>query len=312
MNLLVLGGTQFVGRHFVEAALAGSHEVTLFHRGKTGADLFPEAEHVLGDRLQSLAALEGGKWDAVVDVSAYVPRAVRMAAEALADCTPYYLQVSTVSVYATGAGHVDETSPLATVEDPAGEVVDAETYGGLKALCEEAALAGFGQVGIVRPTFVVGPYDHTERFTYWVDRIGRNAPVTLPLRGDGSSPPLQFIDARDLGAFMLHMVEQGTTGAYNAAAPSLAFLEALERTRAALGSASEIFTPRAEGDADLPMVLPSDGSADPMLTIPNERAVAAGLRPRTLEATVQDLWQWWRTMGRPTKFDGVPWQGSRS
>lgn len=301
MRILVMGGTQFVGRHFVEAALSRGHELTLFHRGRTGAGLFPQAEHVLGDRLESLAPLEGRTWDALVDVSAYVPRAVRMAAESLADRVGYSLQVSTISVYDRSASPIDEDSPHATLDDQTTETVDGATYGGLKSLCETEGRRGFPRIGFVRPTYVVGPFDHTERFPYWVDRLGRGEAVEVPRRADGSAGRLQFIDGRDLADFMVTLVETSATGAWNAVAPSLPFLQALERMKLALGSASEI---REGGDAEkLPLLAPLDGSGDAFMDISNARATAAGLRIRPFEETVRDTWDWWRGEGRRTKFD---------
>ncbi len=296
MRLLVLGGTQFIGRHFVEAARTAGHELTLFHRGKTGAGLFSDCEHVLGDRLESLAGLEGRDWDAVIDVCAYVPRAVRMAAEALADQVPFCLQVSTISVYADGSDEIDEDSPLATLEDPTTETVTGETYGGLKALCEEEARRGFSRVAFVRPTYVVGPYDHTDRFAYWIDRVGRGEPVSCPVRPDGSSGPMQTVDGRDLAAFMLALVEQGTTGVFNTVSPSMPFREGLERMVAALGSASEV--QGVPEDLPHPLLPPLTGEADRFLSIVGSRAVAAGLRCRPFEDTCRDTAEWWRAQSR--------------
>lgn len=290
MRILVLGGTQFVGRHFVDAALAAGHELTLFHRGKTGANLFPECHHVLGDRLESLDALQG-EWDVLVDVSAYVPRAVRMAAEALSARVSYCLQVSTISVYEAGYDPTDEDTPHASLADPTTEEINWETYGGLKALCEEEGRRGFPAIGFVRPTYVVGPHDHTKRFTYWVEKIGRGEPVTVPVREDGSAGPLQYIDGRDLGAFMLHLTERRAVGAWNAVAPSLPWLEALGRIKSALGSGSEVLTTREEIEAQ-PLLPPLDGSADPRMMVSPARANAAGLVTRPFEDTVRDLWAW--------------------
>lgn len=303
MRLLVFGGTQFVGRHIVEAALRQGHDVTLFHRGRTGPDLFPECRHVLGDRLVSLEALPDEEWDAFIDVSAYVPRAVRLASEALAKRVGACVQISTVSVYARGLDKIDEDAPRQRLPDPTVEEVNAETYGGLKALCEDEALNGFERVALVRPTYVVGPHDHTDRFTYWIDRIGQGLPVAVPKRADGSDSPLQYIDARDLGQFTVRLADDRATGAFNACAPSLGFLEALERARAALGSTSSVEAkPDLPEDAPTPMFPPTDGLADVFMRVPNERASAAGLQFRLLEETVRDLWAWRQSNPRPLKF----------
>lgn len=296
MRILVLGGTQFVGRHFVEAALAAGHDLTLVHRGKTGADLFPQCEHVLTDRLESLDALGESTWDALVDVSAYVPRAVRIAGEALASRVNYLFQVSTISVYAGEGNPVTEDSAKATLTDPTTEVINWETYGGLKYLCEVEAEKFFPKVGYVRPTYVVGPYDHTKRFTHWVDRLARNKPVEVPVRPNGQAGPIQWIDGRDLAEFMLKMVEQSLTGPYNACATSREFLEVLAECKSTLHSSSEVskITERTERKA-YPLLAPLDGSSDAMMNTSNAKAVAAGLTFRPLAETVNDLWLWWQT-----------------
>lgn len=291
MRILVLGGTQFVGRHFVEAALAAGHQATLFHRGKTGAGLFPECEHVLGDRLESLAPLDSQTWDALVDVSAYVPRAVKIAAESLAHRVGYTLQVSTISVYHEEAKSIDEQSPHAVLPDPTVEEITGETYGSLKSLCEKEGAAGFPNIGFVRPTYVVGPHDHTKRFTTWVDRLGRNKDILCPARPDSAVIPLQVIDARDLAEFMLQMVETQATGAYNACCDPLDFRDVLARIKATLGSTSTISW--TEEAVEAVMFPPSDGSDDSFMTVSNQKAKSAGLTFRPLEETARDIWSWW-------------------
>ena len=196
MRILVIGGTQFVGRHAVESLLAAGDEVTLFHRGRTNPGLFPDAEHRMGDRDRDLSALDEGEWDATVDPSAYVPRQVRTLAAALGGRGGRYVHVSSISAYA-GADRpwLTEDVPLATLDDPTIETVTGETYGPLKAACELAAHQYFGEdLSIVRPTYVAGPYDHTGRFTWWVERIARGGRVLAPGPADN---PFQVIDARD-------------------------------------------------------------------------------------------------------------------
>ena len=175
MRLLLLGGTQFVGRAVASAALAGGHEVTLFHRGRTGAELFPEAEHVLGDRDGGLDGLRGRDWDACIDVSGYLPRLVRDSCALLRDAVGHLVFVSTISVYADLAVPRDEDGPLATLDDPTTEeIFAAGNYGGLKVLCEQAVRDTLGErASIVRPGYIVGPHDHTGRFTWWVHRAAR-------------------------------------------------------------------------------------------------------------------------------------------
>ncbi len=219
MKLLVLGGTRFVGRAVVEAALADGHEVTLFHRGRTNAGLFPQAEHLLGDRDGGIDALAAGIWDACVDVSGYVPRVVRASAGLLADAVARYVFVSSVSVYEELRGPTDETAPLATLEDETTEAVE-ESYGGLKALCEGVVTEVYGERSVLaRPTFVVGPHDHTGRFTWWVQRGARGGTVLVP---EGSAWRTQFIDVRDLARFLLlAAADPSLSGAYNVVGPRI-------------------------------------------------------------------------------------------
>ncbi|MEO8330179.1 MAG: NAD-dependent epimerase/dehydratase family protein, partial [Candidatus Nanopelagicales bacterium] len=211
MRLLIVGGTRFVGRHMAEIAVERGHDVTLFHRGKTGGDLMPSATHLLGDRDTDLALLADGRWDATIDACAYVPRQVEELADALGDRAGQFAFVSTVSVYAEPMGqNSDEDAPLATLTDPSTEDVDDETYGGLKVLCEQVVHNRFGDSAlIVRPTYVVGPYDYTHRFTYWVERIAAGGAVLAPGPRDYG---IQVIDARDQAAWTIDMLENGRGG----------------------------------------------------------------------------------------------------
>ena len=182
MRSLIIGGTAFVGRHIAQAAADRGHELTLFHRGKTGTDLFPQATHLSGDRDNDLSALSAGAWDATIDVCAYFPRQVRSLAAALRGRGGRYVFISSVSAYSPSVppGY-DESAPLADVGDPdAAEVTDAN-YGGLKVACEHAGTELFGpETTIIRPTYVIGPYDRSFRFTWWVDRIARGGTVLAP------------------------------------------------------------------------------------------------------------------------------------
>ena len=174
LRILILGGTQFIGIHFTERALERGHVVTLFNRGRTHAELFPQLEKLQGDRDGQLDALKGRYWDAVIDDSGYVPRHVRLSAELLAPKVRQYLYVSSVSAYGSFAAPNSEDSPLGTLSDPSIEKVDANTYGALKALSERAAEAALpGRVTVLRPGYIVGPNDVTDRFTYWPARAAR-------------------------------------------------------------------------------------------------------------------------------------------
>ena len=209
MRVLILGGTQFLGRAIAEAALAREDEVSLFTRGLTRPALFPEAEHLVGDRDGNLVALEQGEWDLAVDTSGYVPRVVRASAELLEPRVGRYLFVSSVSVYADlSRPGVEESAPAARLE---GETEDhrTEAYGALKALCEEALVEVFGARGtIVRPGLIVGPWDPTGRFTYWPVRIAEGGDVLAPEPRDAA---VQVIDVRDLAAWLLRLDEPGTS-----------------------------------------------------------------------------------------------------
>ncbi|MBA3718485.1 MAG: NAD-dependent epimerase/dehydratase family protein, partial [Actinobacteria bacterium] len=205
-----------LGRALVEDALARGHEVTLFNRGQTNPELFPEAEKIHGDRDGDLSALEGRSWDAVVDTCGYFPRIVLASAEALANSVGQYTFISTISVYADLSKPVDESSPLGTIEDETVEEFgpEFENYGALKALSERAVQDVFGDRAlIVRPGFIVGPHDPTDRFTYWPVRAARRGPMLAP---GPPERPIQFIDVRDLAAWILRMVEEGRSGAFNA------------------------------------------------------------------------------------------------
>jgi 2'-hydroxyisoflavone reductase len=302
MDLLILGGTVFLGRHLAEQALARGHRVTLFHRGKHGADLFPAAEHILGDRNESLDALRGRTWDAVIDTSGYFPRQVRATAEAVRDSVKHYTFVSSASVYSdTTQIGIDETAPVGTLDDPTLEQITGETYGPLKALCEAAAEAAMpGRVLIVRPTLIVGPHDPTNRFAYWPRRFAAGGTVLAPAPADA---PVQIIDARDLAAWILDGVEAGRTGVYNGIGPDAPTTmgEILETCRQVAGPAAtirwvdEAFLVQNEVQpwVGLPLWIPqSDPDTAGFSRMSNARAVAAGLRFRPLADIVRDTLAW--------------------
>jgi 2'-hydroxyisoflavone reductase len=218
MDILVIGGTRFLGRHIVEAALAAGHRLTLFNRGQTNPELFPEVEKLHGDRTMDLSALQGRHWDAAIDICGYVPRVVRSSAEILAEAVDQYTFISSISVYADfQQPGMDEHAPTGVLTDPTTEEVTNETYGPLKALCEQAVEQTLpGRALIIRPGYIVGPDDHTDRFTYWPHRIALGGEVLAP--GDPEAP-VQFIDVRDLSEWIVRMVAVGAIGCYNATGP---------------------------------------------------------------------------------------------
>ncbi len=264
MRILIIGGTVFVGRHITEAAIAAGHEVTVFHRGRSGAELFPGATHLTGDRNSDLSALATGEWDATIDVCAYFPRQVRTLAEALGGRGGRYLYISSTSAYKTPvSGGFDEDAPLAELADPATEEITDETYGGLKVVCERLAAELFGAdlTTVIRPTYVVGPYDYSYRFTWWVERIARGGHVLAPGPKDG---PIQVIDARDMGRWIVSLAERAVTGTFHAVSPPppFGFADMLEAIAAQVAPAEH----QADlGRRRLPRGVRRNGRVDPAL-----------------------------------------------
>lgn len=305
MKLLILGGTVFLGRHIVEAARQRGHEITLFTRGERNPDLFPDVEKLRGNRDGNLTPLEGRRWDAVIDTSGYVPRVVRASAELLKGGVAHYTIISSISVYAAfETPGMDEAAPVGTLADEGVEEITGETYGPLKALCERAVEEVMpGRALIIRPGLIVGPYDPTDRFTYWPRRVARGGEVLAPDRPDRAT---QFIDARDLADWTVRMVEAGATGVYNATGPAerLAMGHLLDVCNAA-GGGSATFTWVPEPfllDAgigpwmELPLWVPeSEGAGFSSVSI--AKAGGAGLTFRSLDVTVRDTLAW--DAGRP-------------
>jgi 2'-hydroxyisoflavone reductase len=299
MKLLVIGGTEFVGRAFVEVA-ATDHTVTVFHRGRTEPDGLPPVEHVHGDRDGGISLLDGRSFDAVIDTCGYVPRIVADAVTRLADRADRYLFVSTLSVYPdeTPPGG-DESAETYRSPFPDTEEVTGESYGPLKASCEnEVQEAVDGRALLVRPGYIVGPNDPTDRFTAWVRRAAAGGEMLVPGPRDER---VQVIDVRDLGSFMLRLLETGATGVFNAVGPGEPltmgrFIDAAVR----IGGAG---TQPVWVDQDFAMALGDEDERYRMFPMwhpeypgvhdwSTERAVAAGLRHRPFDATVRDTLEW--------------------
>ena len=315
MKLLVLGGTRFLGRHFVDAALARGHAVTIFTRGLQSIPWSRHVTALTGDRdpfkPPGLAALKSGTWDAVVDTSGYVPRIVAAGADVLGSRASRYLFVSSLSVYARpDRAGLDENAPLAELADPDTEDI-LPNYGALKAACERAVIARYGlRATLVRPGLIVGPYDATDRFGYWVARF--RAPALLGDRGPRAvvpgppRRPVQFVDARDLAAFMLGLVESDRSGAYNACsdAGQWSMRDLVDALRSAPGPMPEpawidddaLLAAGVQPWVGLPLWIPaSDPDSAGFMEFDCRRAAAAGLVTRPLTSTIADTAAWLQT-----------------
>jgi 2'-hydroxyisoflavone reductase len=301
MKLLILGGTVFLGRHLVDAALANGHAVTTFTRGEHPAPLDPAVEQLHGNRKSDLAALEGRVWDAVIDTSGYVPRELRMSTAALAR-TGHYTFISSISVYADFKQRgKDEGEPVGTLEDPTVEDITGGSYGPLKALCEAVVREARPESAlIIRPGLIVGPYDPTDRFTYWPHRVAAGGAVLAPGQAETQ---VQFIDVRDLAEWTLRMAEAGRTGTFNATGPTqtLAMGTVLETCRAVSGSdarfiwVAEPFLEERQVGAwmDMPLWIPvSDTDSAGHSAVNCQKAIAAGLTFRPLAETVRATLDW--------------------
>jgi 2'-hydroxyisoflavone reductase len=296
MHILILGGTVFLGRHVVEASLARGHDVTLFNRGQTRPELFPELEKLRGDRDGDLGALVGRSFDAVVDTSGYVPRVVGATVDALSD-VGHYTFVSSMSVYtesarAAGAREGDEVVRLKR------ETEDTdESYGPLKALCEDVVRGRFTNAFVPRPGLIVGPWDPTGRFTYWPTRFAAGGFVLAP---SPPGAPVQLIDARDLANWIIEAAEHDRSGTYNAISLPMTMMDVLETCRRVAGADAELEW--VDGEflieqqvgpwMELPLwVGPEEAN---FMRASVERALGNGLRIRPLEKTVVDTLEWAR------------------
>ncbi len=304
-KLLILGGTGFLGPAIVEAATARGHTLTLFNRGKTRPGLFPDIEKLKGDRDpdkdEGLKALEGRQWDVVFDDCGYYPRIVEASAKLLAPNVKQYIYISSVSAYANFEKEgADETAPVGTMPDPTLEKMgdNYEFYGPLKALCEQAAEAAApGRVANVRPGYIVGPGDPTDRFTYWPVRFARGGTVLVP---GAPTDPIQVIDVRDLAEWLVKMAEDGTTGVFNAVGPMkpLTWGETIEACKKAAGKPVETrWVPVSTlaqhmSVEEMPIWAPYDGAYKGFHNASNARATKAGLKSRSIETVVKDTLTW--------------------
>lgn len=306
MNLLILGGTRFLGRHFVEAALARGHVVALFNRGQTNPQAYPAVATILGDREEDLSALAACTWDVIVDTSGYAAATVRKSAQALRGNASAYAFISSISVYADAATlNYDESYRLATMpeEDAAKVIKNADVteaiYGAQKALCEREVTAEFGDRALnVRAGLLIGPYDSTDRFTYWVRRIAQGGELLAP---EALDQPWQLIDARNLAEWTLTMLERGQGGIFNVTGRQLAMGEILDTCRQVSQSdaqfvrVSEAFIAQENigGWANLPLWLPpGDPEYAGFWACNIDKALAAGLSLRPISDTIRAILDW--------------------
>ena len=319
MKLLIFGGTRFVGCHLVTAGLARGHEITLFDRGKHPSPALTNVETIYGDRHSDLAKLKSRRWDAVVDTCGYLPRIVRASAEILSPSVDRYVFISSLSVYADASIlGIDETAPVATLTseqlktandiDSSGQVsavTYGKMYGGLKALCEQAAEEVLpNRVLIIRPGLIVGPYDYTDRFTYWVVRVARGGAAGEVLALGRPDRYLQFIDVRDLAEWTVRMIERKETGVYNAnSLPNNFTMEnVLEECKTASESDASftwvdddfLMQEKIAGWSEMPLWIPEEDTPHlkGFMFINCNKAVGAGLSFRPLSDTIKDIQTW--------------------
>ena len=317
MKVLVIGGTRFVGRHFVTAAQVRGHELTLFNRGKHAAAPVAGVETIHGDRHSELDKLAGRRWDVVVDTCGLLPRAVKASAEALRHAVDVYVFVSSQSVYAEmSRPGVDENEPTETLSEEQLEKANAidpstatavtlgDMYGGLKVLCEQAAEEVMpGRVLVQRPGVIVGPYDYADRFTYWVARVARGGEVLAPGRPQRH---VQFIDARDLADWTVKMIEEKRAGTYNCnGLPGAVTMGSLLDECKSISGSDASFTwvdeefltqQNVAAWSEMPLWLPeSEESLKGFMFASSDKAIAAGLTFRPLRETIADTLTWWQT-----------------
>lgn len=299
MKVLVIGGTLFLGRHLVDAALAAGHEVTLFNRGKTNPDLYPHVETIQGDRETDLAMLDGRKWDAVIDTCGYLPGVVGASCRKLRDAAGHYTFISSISVYAHPiAPGSDEAAPAQKLDESLAHEFKPEHYGGLKLLCEREVETAFpARCLIVRSGLLAGPHDPTGRLAYWIRRIAEGGEVLAP--GDPNGP-VQMIDARDMAEWVLQMAAAGRDGVFNVTGPAqpLTMRRTLEEIVRVTGSEARlVWAPEPfllergiSPWTELPLWIHAERSG--MLNVGINRALESGLSFRPLETTLRDTQAW--------------------
>lgn len=304
LRVLILGGTGFIGPHFVETLKGAGHTLTLLNRGRRNPKLFPDVETLVGDRNGQMDAIKNRDWDVVIDNSGYTLKQVKLSTDILKGHVQHYIFVSSISAYAdlTPPG-IDEDYTLATLSDPNIEEITDTSYGGLKVICEKTVQQAFGKnSAIIRPTYIVGPGDPTDRFTYWPVRVAKGGEMLAP---GSASDPIQFIDVRDLANFMRACVEQRLSGSYNACNPpgAVTIGDLLETSKRVSGANTKfVWAPtefleknKALEGLEVPIWAPPVGELAGATLVSSARAVAKGLRFRPLETTVRDTLAWHKT-----------------
>ncbi|MEM7261660.1 MAG: NAD-dependent epimerase/dehydratase family protein [Planctomycetota bacterium] len=306
MNILIIGGTKFVGRALTDVALERGHEVTLFHRGQTGEELFPNVQRIHGDRNHDLDRLKG-QWDVVVDTCAYRPREVEAVSERLRNHAKAFAFVSTISVYDDmSVPGIDEGAPLASYDGPETDEVNGTTYGPFKVQCEEVVHDRWGgDALIVRPGLIVGPHDPTDRFTYWPWRVAQGGKMVAPGEpGRG----IQYVDAHDLARFAIEGLERNLRGTFNVVGPEspVPFEPFLETCRKVTSSTAEfVWIDDSKLEAhevgamvEMPFWLPASSPKQAgLFAIDASRARSEGLSHRPMAEIIRDTVEW--AMSRP-------------
>jgi 2'-hydroxyisoflavone reductase len=312
LDLLVLGGTGFLGPHQIEYALARGHRVTMFNRGTRPNPWGERVEQLIGDRDdkvgKGLAALRAGdrRWDVVIDNTGYLPRHVRDSAAALADRVGRYLFVSTVAVYdfAGGARRFDEASPLAVPVDPRDETESSANYGPMKAESERELRKVLGErATIVRPTYILGPGDDTDRFIYWIERVRRGGDVLGPPNRDFE---WQWVDVRDLCGWLVELAEERRPGTFNAAGPAAPISReaVLQGLRALTAEPVRFHWPSAELVKELAIPMPMIPSRAGSIHFVSDAGRAAGLKFRSLADTATAMSSWWQALPEERRASG--------
>ncbi|MCL1907887.1 MAG: hypothetical protein FWG12_00790 [Holophagaceae bacterium] len=308
LRILILGGTGYLGPATIDAAQARGHKISMFNRGRTRPELYPEVEKLQGDRDpdkdEGLKALESGEWDVVIDNSGYFPRMVKASAELLSTRSKHYIYISSISAYSEpNPVNGDEGAPLATMDDPTIEDMGAsyENFGPLKALCEQAAeVAMPGRTTIVRPGYIVGPDDPSGRFTYWPVKFDKSGEIIVP--GDPNDP-VQFVDVRDLGAWLVKLAEDGTMGVFHATGPATGLkwgqlINECVKASTADPKPTPVWADNtAEKSIGLgvyPIWISPRGHYEGFHTWNIQKAVKAGLKFRPVAETVKDTLAWYR------------------